>query len=284
MIFAVPLTMRLLDSRPGPRAIQGLFQQLSGIGIGGIDLEYRNPSECPKWPDIARRVCAAARELGFGLSVHGPNVDISATDRAVRELALAAHREVLQHIARASSGVVYVLHPESVKPVRRLGDGEARREMCRQSLAELVPLAREGGLRMALENMRWRADNPNRTGMYTDELMEIIDGLDEQVLGICFDIGHAYISEGADCYDAFRRNARRIIHVHLDDNHGIEDEHLEPGQGDIDLPRFYRVAKLCNYAGMVQLEVEVPENGDELGFFRRNYERYLQMASVEPAA
>jgi len=37
--------------------------------------------------------------------------------------------------------------------------------------------------------MRWRNDNPNRTGMYVDELTEIIAGLDEQRVGICFDVG-----------------------------------------------------------------------------------------------
>jgi len=134
-------------------------------------------------------------------------------------------------------------------------------------------------MRLALENMRHRIDNPNRTGMYTDQLTEIISGLDERIVGICFDVGHAHISEGDDLYNAFRRNASRIIHIHLADNHGIDDEHLQPGEGTIDFERFYHEVKTAGFSEMIQLEVKVREGDDPWGFYTRNYRNYLRMAN-----
>ena len=179
-------------------------------------------------------------------------------------------------IASITPDLIYVLHPETVRPPRQPGDDQARTAMCRQSLVDLIPLARQHGIRLAIENMRHRADNPNRTGMYTDQLMDIVRDLDEQSVGICFDVGHAYISEKDNLYEAFGRNVSRIIHVHLADNHGVEDEHLEPGDGGINWTRFYQTAKSSGFAGLLQLEVKPPAGDDPIAFYRRNYAHFVE--------
>ena len=171
-----------------------------------------------------------------------------------------------------------IVHPETGNPDRQPGDDDARKENCRKSLEKLAIPAAEYGVRIAIENMRWRTDNPNRTGMYTDQLMEIIRGMD-QTIGICFDVGHANISEGSDLEGAFSRNAHRIIHIHLDDNLGVEDDHFQPGEGNIAFESFYNVVKASGYDGMIQLEVKMKEGDKPIEFYLRNYQHFVSIIS-----
>jgi sugar phosphate isomerase/epimerase len=256
-------------------SIDKCLDELAEMGIKGIDLERPGQTDGLEWDGFALAVRDAAREVGFGISMHAPAVDISAVDADVRGAAVGTLVASLERIGDVLDEAVYVVHPETARPIREPGDDEARMAMCRKSLSELAPVARAGGIRLALENMRHRADNPNRTGMFTDQLTEIINGLDQESVGICFDVGHAHISEGDDLYDAFERNAARIIHIHLADNRGVEDEHLEPGEGGIDMARFHRVIEGCRFQGFVQLEVKVGEGDDPLEFYRRNYQRFV---------
>jgi hydroxypyruvate isomerase len=99
----------------------------------------------------------------------------------------------------------------------------------------------------------------------------------DRMIGICFDVGHANISEGSDLGGAFSRNAHRIIHIHLDDNLGIEDDHFQPGEGNIDLESFYNVVEESGYDGMVQLEVKMKEGDEPMEFYLRNYRHFISM-------
>lgn len=53
-------------------------------------------------------------------------------------------------------------------------------------------------------------------------------------IGVCFDAGHAHISGSVASVLAELKPHVRAAHLH--DNHGQRDEHLWPGDGDIDWP------------------------------------------------
>ncbi|MGL1894566.1 MAG: TIM barrel protein [Spirochaetaceae bacterium] len=88
--------------------------------------------------------------------------------------------------------------------------------------------------------------------------------------------GTRNISENEDIANAFARNAKRMIHIHWNDNFGIEDEHLEPTEGNIDFPPFFKTAKEVSYKGMVELEVSPRDGEDPLIFYKRNYKRFVE--------
>ena len=253
-----------------------LFHELIDIGIGGVNVTYEDPDEYPGWNDYMQSTANHAKEFVFLVSMHAPGGDISSVNRKVRESAVARLGKSIRDVGQFMSDVIVVIHPENANPDRQPGDDHARKENCRKSLEKLANLAMEHNVRIAIENMRWRADNPNRTGMYTDQLMEIIHGMDPMI-GICFDVGHANISEGRDFDGAFSRNAHRIIHIHLDDNLGIEDDHFQPGEGNIDFESFYNVVKESGYDGMIQLEVKMKEKDDPMEFYLRNYQYFISM-------
>jgi len=253
-----------------------LFHELRDMGIGGVNVTYEDPDRYPGWMDYMQSAANLASEFAFLVSMHAPGGDISSVDEEVRESAVARLGKSIRDVGQFLSDVVVVVHPENAKPDRQPGDDDARKENCRKSLEKLANLAVEHNVRIAIENMRWRADNPNRTGMYTDQLMEIIHGMDP-VVGICFDVGHANVSEGKDLNGAFSRNAHKIIHIHLDDNLGIEDDHFQPGEGNIDFRSFFSVVKESGYDGMVQLEVKMKEDDDPMEFYVRNYQYFASM-------
>ncbi len=54
-------------------------------------------------------------------------------------------------------------------------------------------------------------------------------------IGVCLDLGHAHLETGVEAPSETLRPLIRSVHVH--DNHGMKDEHLWPGEGNIDLQR-----------------------------------------------
>ncbi len=112
--------------------------------------------------------------------------------------------------------------------------------------------------------------------MFVDQLSEIVADADPSTVGICFDTGHANISERDDLAAVFERNAARIIHIHYDDNLGVDDSQLPPGEGNIDFDALFHVAANSGYDGMVELEVKVPDGDDPRAFLERSVGYYRQ--------
>jgi sugar phosphate isomerase/epimerase len=53
-------------------------------------------------------------------------------------------------------------------------------------------------------------------------------------VGVCLDLGHAHLTVGVP--EAIATLTGRISLVHAHDNHGLKDEHLWPGDGNIEWP------------------------------------------------
>ncbi|MBN1672743.1 MAG: sugar phosphate isomerase/epimerase [Kiritimatiellae bacterium] len=267
-----------------PVSVRRLFRDLEWLGIRAVRVTYQDPDRFPEWRERARTVAGCVREFGFRVCAHAPATDISASDPTVRRQAVAVVDKAIREIGAFYPAPVVVAHPENVGAVRHAGDDADRMRCCRESLAQLAQTAQEANARLALENMRWRPDAPNRTGMYVDQLSRLIAGLTHRHVGICFDVGHANISEGKDLAGAFTRNAERIIHVHLDDNDGRDDLHLPPGAGTIDFPAFYRTVRSCAYEGLLELEVAMPKGDDPLVFYARNLAGFREASAPEHGA
>ena len=116
--------------------------------------------------------------------------------------------------------------------------------------------------------------------MFTDQLGDIVAPVDATAVGICFDAGHAFISEGTNMYDAFARNASRINHIHLADNSGLDDEHLMPGEGGIDFCRFFAIVRASGYSGLAHIEVKPLAGEDPLAFYKRGMNACRRLAGI----
>jgi sugar phosphate isomerase/epimerase len=275
MVFGVSLGHWHAVHGTAPDDVKRLFGELSDMGIGGVKVECPDADDAD-WKTYARMIAEYAVEFDFQVSAHAPGGDISSTDESFRSEGVEKIAAAIQAVGSEIPGILFAVHPEDYLPVRVPGDDEARMERCYTSLETLAETASAVGARIALENMRSRPDNPNRTGMYTHQLERIITGLDPVTVGICIDTGHANISEDVTVAEAFTQVADRVIHVHYDDNLGVDDQHLPPGEGNVDFAAFFRAANDAGYDGMIELEVKV-RGDDPLAFWKKSYEYYLEM-------
>ena len=100
------------------------------------------------------------------------------------------------------------------------------------SVSELVPVAAEAGVQIALENLP-ATGLPCRPLVSMQELRAFIAGFPAQQVGLCLDTGHACIS-GLDAAVQARVAGERLIALHLQDVDGESDCHWVPGNGVID--------------------------------------------------
>lgn len=81
---------------------------------------------------------------------------------------------------------------------------------------------------MAIENMT----KPTHYGSCAEELLELIDAVDNPMVQICIDTGHANMV-GLDVPDLIRQVGSHLKATHINDNHGVSDEHFAPFNGTI---------------------------------------------------
>ena len=159
-----------------------------------------------------------------------------------------------REMGRAGAPAVNVLHPEKARRidamdeikraleaaeripfknlVMHLGekdDGWSPRsiEYALTALEHLGAFAHPLGVRLLVENLTSEPTSP-------EHLVTILEMGHLTNVGICLDLGHAHITVGVA--GAIATLNTRINSVHVHDNHAVKDEHLWPGDGNIDWP------------------------------------------------
>lgn len=95
------------------------------------------------------------------------------------------------------------------------------------ALEHLGAFAHPLGVRPLVENLLSEPTTP-------EHLVEILEIGHLDQIGVCLDLGHAHMTVGVP--SAIATLGGHIVQVHANDNHGVKDEHLWPGDGDIDWP------------------------------------------------
>jgi sugar phosphate isomerase/epimerase len=141
-----------------------------------------------------------------------------------------------------------------------------------ESLEELVPKAKESGVKLALENMLsgYLGDNPG-------ELMECVTALSSDFLGICFDTGHAHCTGSMG--EFFSSVKERIVTFHLQDNDGTRDMHVQPGYGTAPWQDFVQVFETMDFADPLIIEAR-PWNGASIAVMLEEQRLLFQHAGL----
>ena len=118
----------------------------------------------------------------------------------------------------------------------------------RESLSELLPYARERGVRLAAENL------PSLLGMQVFEV-----ALEEfPELGVCYDSSHALLSGSS--FGVLQRFRERVVELHISDNRGKLDDHVLPFEGVFEWEEFTHHLSYLPLVHVMMLEVEVRES------------------------
>jgi sugar phosphate isomerase/epimerase len=139
--------------------------------------------------------------------------------------------------------VVHLGVPDTAKG----GRADNVRDAARRSLQSIFEMADKVGVKVAIEVIPNSLSNP-------ETLVSLIENdLDGADVGICMDVGHAFIM--GDLGDAIETAAEYVVTTHLHDNNGKADDHLAPGQGKIDWPAALVSLQKIGYEGVWMFEV-----------------------------
>jgi sugar phosphate isomerase/epimerase len=157
-----------------------------------------------------------------------------------------------REMGRAGAPAVNVLHPEKARRIDAMDeikraleaaevipfsnlilhlgereDGWSQRsvEYAITALEHLGAFAHPLGVRLLVENLTSEPTSP-------EHLLTILNLGHLTSVGICLDLGHAHMTVGIP--DAIATLGTRTVSAHVHDNHAVKDEHLWPGDGNID--------------------------------------------------
>jgi sugar phosphate isomerase/epimerase len=194
-------------------------------------------------------------------SVHAPIVDSLVNDTwgraystATRDnaswQAMMAEMKAALEIARQIPFKCFVLHL-GVPTAQNPGPHDNSRDAVIRSIEEIYRLAQPLGVTLALEVMGNKLST-------VDALLDLIENdLDGMDLGICMDVGHAFLS--GDPAEAIETASGYLITTHIHDNRRQRDEHLVPFQGAIDWAGTIMAFEKIGYDGVLMFEVKNAE-------------------------
>jgi sugar phosphate isomerase/epimerase len=124
----------------------------------------------------------------------------------------------------------------------------------KEGLAAVEDRARARGVKILIE------PEPGLLVENSAQFLELMAGLDSEVFGINFDVGHFYCVD-EDPSDLIRSMQGRIPHFHLEDIAATrEHHHLMLGEGAIDLPNVLDTINQTGYEDFVTVELYTYEH------------------------
>jgi sugar phosphate isomerase/epimerase len=208
-------------------------------------LDYHNQTTIARAAERIRRL--GMRPASF----HAPfadRIDITALDETVRQ---AAVRELINASdAAAALGVeTLVLHP-GPEQTGRPPETEFidRMRHAAESLNTVADHCCQRGVHLVLENML-----PHLLFGHINDLMYLLGSIRNCDVGACLDTGHAHLS--GELASVIHKLSGHLHMVHVNDNRGDRDDHLPPGEGDIDWPWILRELQRHRFSGILILEL-----------------------------
>jgi sugar phosphate isomerase/epimerase len=191
------------------------------------------------WERVMREIYAN-RPLQ-NLSIHGPCIGSNlAGENDTHYLPL--YKNVFAFAAKWKADFVVVHTNEEFK-----GEKALVRERVHDRLRELLTLSQQHQVQLLIENVGLKDKN---TLLFDwQEYLELLSSL--PAAGALLDIGHAYINKW-NLPNVIQQLGNRLIAYHLHDNHGLSDDHLPIGNGNIDLnPLFTAILSYTPKATLV---------------------------------
>ncbi len=162
-------------------------------------------------------------------------------------------RQMTRCVERASDFVeLAVVHPGHLSPLGMQLPEMAWRQNI-EGLRAVCDFADDFGIKIGVENM---VNMQFILGKQPGEILGMIESLERENAGLTLDIGHANTN---GMVNEFLTDLGKVVHVHLHDNKGRHDEHLELGKGNINWREV--IGKFKGYKGRFVTEARTVEEG-----------------------
>jgi len=196
------------------------------------------------------RVCRSLSSTGIKPTVHAPFFDLNpgALDPLIRQVTYKRLSQSLS-VAEHLDAHLMVIHPGFDK-WRYPGLDATWLSLATDFFPPLIEQATSAKCRLALENIY--EETPGT-------LVQLVDGLDSEWLGHCFDAGHWHLFGKQPMADWLELIGPRLFHLHLHDNRGLADEHLPVGEGIIDFNPLLKKLNQISPCPSITLEAHTPD-------------------------
>lgn len=181
--------------------------------------------------------------------------------------------ESMDEIKRALEVAEQVPFRYLVQHIGQAGEeySEHKFEYGLSSIEHLHAFARPLGVKVLLENIPNEISTP-------EKLVEFVNALHLDDLGVCFDIGHAHVmSSVAEAFDTL---SKHIKSTHIHDNQKEKDDHLFPGEGSIDWNEAMRLLRTAPHVPPVLLEVNGEGQKPVVEMFQKAFSKLEQAEQV----
>jgi sugar phosphate isomerase/epimerase len=245
---------------------------VAGSGVGAVEIGTPPRHFDLRQPAQIEAVAERLRHHGLqAISIHAPfgaGLDLADPLELHRRAGLDAISAAARAIKRLGGRIV-VVHPSDLP--RHAHDVSSRLHDSARGLAEVSRACRQEGLTLAVESPL-----PHLIGGHPDEFAWLLQRMDADA-GVCLDTGHT--SLGRHWHRFLEVSTRRLVHVHVSDNHGHADDHLPPGEGALDWRDIAQSLREVDYRGWLMLELGCPGGGLP-EYFRRAVARAGTLLSL----
>lgn len=209
----------------------------------------------------------AAKEAGIWIhQMHMPSpIFVPTRKKEINEYHWYGIAKKSMYICQFMECHYIVIH--GFKLAKFLGSEEAEWQETEKFIDFLAPLAKEMGITICIENLHENLGSHFVEGSCCDvrKAVERIDRINEkyqaEVLGYCFDTGHANLV-GVDFEDFLGRLGSRLKVLHIHDNDGVRDLHQIPfaytrtrdNQPSTDWEGFMKGLQKCRFDGVLSFE------------------------------
>ena len=222
-----------------------ILDRLAAIGYTTLDmgLDYcvgeGRLLDGGNWREKVMALCKKAGALGVRYThSHAPG---NAGNRS------EAQMRAFEAAALLGAGYI-VIHPIHEIDGQIITDDAEFIRINREATIPLLPIAERLGLTILSENILWGSS------IHPKNIVNLVKAVGSPRFGWCFDTGHA------NCYGITPSILRELdvvpLSLHIQDTHGpgFGDEHLLPGDGNIDWKEFLLILRDIGYKGELVLE------------------------------
>jgi sugar phosphate isomerase/epimerase len=231
------------------------------------EIAFKGPELDDLPADRLTAVAGLLAKAGRRPTVHAPFFDLNpgAIEPIVRQVTVQRLTEALQAAGRLGAHLM-VVHP-GYDRWRYPNLTEVWTENAVATFTPLLALAEQLDCRIALENIYEQT---------TATLTGLVNRLDTPWFGHCFDIGHWQLFGKESQEQWLAAIAGRLLHLHLHDNRGENDDHLPVGEGVIDFSFLFPLLATTPVPPSITLEAHGP---DEL---QRSLANFYSLVTKEP--
>jgi sugar phosphate isomerase/epimerase len=189
-----------------------------------------------------------AKSYNLEYTIHAPfaDINIAAPTTSLLNASLKRLTKSLYN-AHALDAKLWVFHPGARTGISQFYPGAEWRQNIK-SVQKLYAQAEQFGINIAIENLPakywFTMSCPDDFHKFYKET--------ELPIGIVLDIGHSNLEN--QTYPFFDQLANQIVHIHVSDNKGVDDDHLGIGYGTIDYNLVAKTLKKINYNKNVIIE------------------------------